>query len=100
MKNNIDNNEELQIVMEGFVQTISEIREDITVIKENTSPNNNDNPADSPLTADLLNKIADTVDNAKKAIDEEDLKKFINIIISVTTQLQEEANKASAEFLN
>ena len=100
MKNNIDNNQELQIVMEGFVQTISEMREDITVIKENTSPNSNDNPADSPLTADLLNKIADIVDNAKKAIDEEDLKKFINIIISVTTQLQEDANKASAEFLN
>ena len=100
MKNNIDNNEELQIVMEGFVQTISEIREDITVIKENTSPNSNDNPTDSPLTADLLNKIADIVDNAKKAIDEEDLKKFINIIISVTSQLQAEANKASAEFLN
>lgn len=58
------------------------------------------NPADSPLAADLLNKIADTVDNAKKAIDEEELKKIINIIINVTTQLQEEANKASAEFLN
>lgn len=100
MKNNIDNNEELQIVMECFVQTISEMREDITVIKENTSPNSNDNPADSPLTEDLLNKIADTVDNAKKAINEEDLKKFINIIISVTTQLQGDANKASAEFLN
>lgn len=100
MKNNIDNNQELQIVMEGFVQTISEMREDITVIKENTNPNSNDNPAYSPLTADLLNKIADIVDNAKKAIDEEDLKKFINIIISVTTQLQEDANKASAEFLN
>lgn len=54
-------------------------------------------PFDSPLTADLLNKIADIVDNAKKAIDEEDLKKFINIIISVTTQLQEDANKASAD---
>ena len=100
MKNNIDNNQELQIVMEGFVQTISEMREDITVIKENTNQSSKDNPADTPLTADLLNKIADTVDNAKKAIDEEDLKKFINIIISVTTQLQEEANKASAEFLN
>lgn len=100
MKNNIDNNQELQIVMEGFVQTISEMREDITVIKENTSPNSNDNPADSSLTADLLNKIADTVDNAKKAIDEEDLKKFLNIVISVTTELQERANKAYAEFLN
>lgn len=43
-RNNIDNNEELQIVMEGFVQTISEMREDITVIKENTNPNGNDNP--------------------------------------------------------
>lgn len=100
MKNNIDNNQELQIVMEGFVQTISEMREDITVIKENTNPNSNDNPADSPLTADLLNKIADIVDNAKKAIDEEDLKKFLNIVISVTTELQEQANKVSAEFLN
>lgn len=100
MKNNIDNNEELQIVMEGFVQTISEMREDITVIKDNTNQCSKDNPADSPLTVDLLNKIADIVDNAKKAIDEEDLKKFINIIISVTAQLQEDANKASAEFLN
>lgn len=97
---NIENNEELQIVLDSFAQTLLEMREDISVIKESSAQNNKDNSLDSPLTVDLLNKIAETIDNAKKAIDEADLKKFINIVISVTTQLQEEANKASAEFLN
>lgn len=100
MKNSIENNEELQIVLDSFAQTLSEMREDISLIKSNTNPNNNSNPIDSPLTADLLNRIAETIDNAKKAIDEADLRKFINAVISVTTELQNRANKASAEFLN
>lgn len=95
MKNNIENNEELQIALDGFTQLLEEIKE--AVLSKNEE-NKDDNS--SALNADLLNKIAETIDNAKKAINEEDLKKFINVIIGVTTQLQEEANKVSAEFLN
>lgn len=101
MKNSTENNEELQIVLDSIVQTLSDIKEEFSTMKGDLLKNEKGTQnSDFPLTIDLLNKIADTIDNAKKAIDEEDLKKFINIIISVTTELQERANKASAEFLN
>lgn len=101
MKNSIENNEELQIVLDSIVQTLSDIKEEFSTMKGDLMKNErgNQNP-DSPLTTDLLNKIADTIDNAKKAVDEEGLKKFLNAVISVTTELQDRANKASAEFLN
>lgn len=89
---NIESSAELQIAIDGFGQTLEEIKEAVL-------SKNNDN-GNSALTVDLLNKIAETIDNAKVAINEEDLKKFLNVVISVTTQLQERANKVSAEFLN
>lgn len=95
MKNNNDNHEELQLVLDSIVQALSDIKEELFVIK-----NSKTGSSESALNTDLLNKISDTIDNAKKAINEEDLNKFINIVISVTTQLQEESNKVSAEFLN
>lgn len=95
MKNSIENHEELQLILDSIVQALSDIKEELAVIR-----NNDIGSTESALNTDLLNKISDSIDNAKKAINEEDLKKFINIIISVTTQLQKKANKVSAEFLN
>lgn len=83
-------NTDIQLGIDAISQTVEEI---------NRKLSNQPNP-ESALTADLLNKISETIEYAKKAIDEEDLKKFLNIVISVTTELQERANKASAEFLN
>ncbi|MFT4073491.1 MAG: hypothetical protein QM654_16390 [Dysgonamonadaceae bacterium] len=61
--------------------------------------NNQPNP-EFPLTADLLNKISETIEQAKKAINKEELKKLLNVVIIVTIELQERTNKASVEFLN
>lgn len=94
MKN--DNiNTDIQLAIDAITQTLEEIKEGLT--KQN---DNNQVDTQSALNTDLLNKIAETIEQAKKAIDEEDLKKFLNVVISVTTELQERANKASAEFLN
>lgn len=83
-------NRDIQLGIDAISQTVEEI---------NRKLSNQPNP-ESALTVDLLNKISETIEYAKKAIDEEDLKKFLNIVISVTTELQERANKTSAEFLN
>ncbi|WP_308599906.1 hypothetical protein [uncultured Dysgonomonas sp.] len=90
-----EENIDIQIVFDGFAQTLEEIKSEL--IKQN---DNNQVDTQSALNTDLLNKIAETIEQAKMAIDEEDLKKFLNVVISVTTELQERANKASAEFLN
>ena len=88
-------NQDMNMFMDGFEGILSEIRDELVKINQK----NKDSP-EASLSIDLLNKISDTIGQAKKAIDEEDLKKFVNAVISVTTRLQEEANKASAEFLN
>ncbi len=88
-------NQDMNMFMDGFEGILSEIRDELVKINQK----NKDSP-EAALSIDLLNKISDTIGQAKKAIDEEDLKKFVNAVISVTTRLQEEANKASAEFLN
>lgn len=90
-----EENIDIQIVFDGFAQTLEEIKSEL--IQQNY---NNQVDTQSALNTDLLNKIAETIEQAKKAIDEEDLKKFLNVVISVTTELQERANKVSAEFLN
>lgn len=90
-----EENIDIQIVFDGFAQTLEEIKSEL--IQQN---DNNQVDTQSALNTDLLNKIAETIEQAKKAIDEEDLKKFLNIVINITTELQERANKASAEFLN
>ena len=89
----------MNMFMDGFEGILSEIRDELVKFNKKNEQGNQSN-IESALNTDLLNKISDTIGQAKKAIDEEDLKKFINAVISVTTQLQEEANKASAEFLN
>ena len=90
-----EENTDIQILFDGFAQTLEEIKSELTKQNDNSQVD-----PQSALNTDLLNKIAETIEQAKKAIDEEDLKKFLNIVISVTTELQERANKASAEFLN
>lgn len=95
MKNSIDN-DELQIVLDSMVQTLSDIKEELSTIKENLS---NDR-TESALNTDLLTKISGAIEHAKKAIDEEDLKEFIEVTLSVVAKLQEKANEKSAEFLN
>lgn len=91
MKND-NENIDMQLAIDGITQTLEEIKEAVL--------SKRDDDSSSALTVDLLNKISETIDNAKKAINEEDLKKFLNVVISVTTELQEKANKAFAEFLN
>lgn len=94
MKN--DNiNTDLQLAIDAITQTLEEIKAELTKQNDNSQVDPH-----STLNTDLLNKISETIEQAKKTIDEEDLKKFLNIVISVTTELQERANKASAEFLN
>lgn len=94
-------NEELQIVLDSIVQALSDIKEELSIVKDNSiNREKGNNEVESALTADLLSKISETIEQAKKAIDKEDLQKFLTALIGVTTQLQEEANKASAEFLN
>lgn len=88
-------NTDIQLGIDAITQTLEEIKEELTKQNDNSQID-----TQSSLNTDLLNKIAVTIEQAKKAIDEEDLKKFLNIAISVTTELQEKANKASAEFLN
>lgn len=79
---------DMQIVFDGFAQTLEEIKE--AVMK---------NPQ-SALTTDLLNKIQLTIDQSKKAIDEEDLKRFLSAVINAAIDLREKSDKAFAEFLN
>lgn len=95
MKNSNDNQEELQLVLDSVVQALSDIKEELSVIRDNET-----NSTKSALNTDLLNKISDTIDNAKKAINEEDLKKFLNAVIAAEIALREKADKAFIEFLN
>lgn len=83
-------NADIQLAIDAISHTLEKINRKL----------NNQTNLESALTTDLLNKISETIEQAKKAIDEEDLKKFLNIVISVTTELQERANKVSAEFFN
>lgn len=81
-------NTDMQIMFDGFAQTLEEIRE--AVMK---------NPQ-SALTADLLNKIQQTIDQSKKGITPEELAVFGEELINSIKALQQEANESVAEFLN
>lgn len=52
------------------------------------------------LTADLLNKIQQTIDQSKKGITAEELKLFGEELINSIRALQQEANGSIADFLN
>lgn len=108
MKNNQDNissDEELQITLDAFSQTmfvvkdeLSEIKGELISVKENLQ--NNGDSGSKSLDIDLLNKILKTIDHAKKSIDLEDLKKFTTGVLGAQIQLQEEANNTFSQFLN
>ncbi len=87
MKNNNQDNDELQIVLEGFAQILQEIKE---AVMNNTH---------SGLTTDLLNKIQNTIDQSKKGITAEELKTFRNDLIDAIKKMQADANESFIGFL-
>lgn len=88
MKNNNQDSYELQIALEGFAQILQEIKEAVM-----------NNPP-SGLTADLLSKIQQTIDQSKKGITAEELEAFRNDLIEAIKNVQEEANESFIGFLN
>lgn len=90
MNDKIDN---IQITMDGFSEILSEIMIEIRSFKKA----DNGEPA---LTADLLNKIVQTIDESKKGVTGEELKAYTAAMIATMRQLQDEANNSFSEFLN
>lgn len=88
MKNNNQDNDELQITLEGFAQILQEIKEAVM------------NNPHSALTADLLIKIQQTIDQSKKGITAEELETFKSDLIASIKKMQEEANESFIGFLN
>ena len=90
MNDKIDN---IQITMDGFSEILSEIMIEIHSFKKADK-------GESALTADLLNKIVQTIDESKKGITGEELKAYTAAMIATMRQLQDEANNSFSEFLN
>lgn len=90
MNDKIDN---IQITMDGFSEILSEIMIEIRSSKKADN-------GESALTADLLNKIVQTIDESKKGVTGEELKAYTAAMIATMRQLQDEANNSFSEFLN
>ncbi|MDR1501938.1 MAG: hypothetical protein LBT43_05730 [Prevotella sp.] len=90
MNDKIDN---IQITMDGFSEILSEIMIEIRSLKKADN-------GESALTADLLNKIVQTIDESKKGVTGEELKTYTAAMIATMRQLQDEANNSFSEFLN
>lgn len=90
MNDKIDN---IQITMDGFSEILSEIIIEIRSLKKMDN-------GESALTADLLNKIVQTIDESKKGVTGEELKAYTAAMIATMRQLQDEANNSFSEFLN
>lgn len=90
MNDKIDN---IQITMDGFSEILSEIMIEIRSFKKADK-------GESALTADLLNKIVQTIDESKKGVTGEELKAYTAAMIATMRQLQDEANNSFSEFLN
>lgn len=90
MNDKIDN---IQITMDGFSEILSEIMIEIRSLKKADK-------GESALTADLLNKIVQTIDESKKGVTGEELKAYTAAMIETMRQLQDEANNSFSEFLN
>lgn len=88
MKNNNQDNDELQIALEGFAQILQEIKEALM------------NNPQSGLTADLLSKIQQTIDQSKKGITAKELETFRIDLIDPIKKMQEDANESFIGFLN
>lgn len=91
MKNNNEDNEELQLVLDSIVQALSDIKEELTVIKNSNSDS---------LSTDLLNKIIEIIDQSKKGITAKELQAYSAAVVATARQLQDEANVAFTQFLN
>lgn len=85
--------ETLQITIDGFSEILSELKGEIQSLKK-------DDNGESALKIDLLNKIAQIIDESKKGITAEELKAYIAAMIAAMRQLQDEANNSFSEFLN
>lgn len=83
-----EENTDIQIVFDGFAQTLDEIKD---TLKKNPQ---------SPLTADLLNKIQNTIDQAKEGITAKDMEKFGKELTDSIKELQKEAEKSVSLSLN
>ncbi|GAB6120112.1 hypothetical protein [Dysgonomonas termitidis] len=90
MNDKIDN---IQITMDGFSEILSEIMIEIRSLKKADD-------GESALKIDLLNKIVQTIDEAKKGVTGEELKAYTAAMIATMRQLQDEANNSFSEFLN
>lgn len=90
MNDKIDN---IQITMDGFSEILSEIIIEIRSLKKADN-------GESALTADLLNKIVQTIDESKKGVTGEELKAYTAAMIAAMRQLQDETNNSFSEFLN
>lgn len=90
MNDKIDN---IQITMDGFSEILSEIMIEIRSLKKADD-------RESALTADLLNKIVQTIDESKKGVTGEELKAYTAAMITTMRQLQDKANNSFSEFLN
>ncbi|MBK5721098.1 hypothetical protein JGH11_09485 [Dysgonomonas sp. Marseille-P4677] len=85
--------ETLQITIDGFSEILSELKGEIQSLKK-------DEKGESALKIDLLNKIAQIIDESKKGITAEELKAYTAAMIYAMRQLQDEANNSFSEFLN
>ncbi|MBD8347670.1 hypothetical protein [Dysgonomonas sp. HGC4] len=83
-----EENTDIQIVFDGFAQTLDEIKD---TIKKNPQ---------SALTADLLNKIQNTIDQAKEGITAKDLEKFGKELTDSIKELQKEGDKSVSLSMN
>lgn len=90
MNDKIDN---IQITVDGFSEILSEIMIEIRSLKKTDN-------GESALTADLLNKIVQIIDESKKGVTGEELKAYTAAMIATMQQLQDEANNSFSEFLN
>lgn len=83
-----EENTDIQIVFDGFAQTLDEIKD---TIKKNPQ---------SALTTDLLNKIQNTIDQAKEGITPKELEKFGKELTDSIKELQKETDKSVSLSLN
>lgn len=88
-------NQDLNMFMDGFEGILSEIRDELVKINQK----NKDSP-EASLSIDLLNKISDTIGQAKKGITAEELKVYSESVVAMMMKSQQEANESFAKFLN
>ncbi|NDV68430.1 hypothetical protein [Dysgonomonas sp. 25] len=96
------NNQDFEILIDSISQALSEIKEELSVIRKNilTDNGNITDNSQTALIVDLLNNISKTVEQAKKGVDVEDLKRFANAIFNISKDFQEKSKQSVVEVLN